>query len=135
MAFMVWNDKLSVGVKIIDDDHKILLGLANKLWAAMATRRRKQVLGEILDELVSYTAFHFAREEEIFGQTGFPEAAEHKKQHDKLTNQVLEIQERYKKDSGVLTVEVMNFLKDWLYDHILGSDGEFGQYLNAKGIR
>jgi hemerythrin len=126
---------MSVGVKVIDDDHKNLLGLANKLWDSIIAQRGKQVLGDILDELVKYTTFHFEREEQLFAYTSYPDAARHKKEHDDLTKQVLAIQKRYKDGAPALTLEVMNFLKDWLYDHILGSDGRFGPYLNSKGIK
>lgn len=132
---MVWNDKLSVGVKVIDDDHKILLGMANKLWDAIIAQGGRQALEEILDQLVDYTTFHFAREEELFAYTAYPGAARHKKEHDDLTKQVLEIQERYRNGAPALTLEVMSFLKDWLYDHILDSDGKFGPHFNAKGVR
>jgi hemerythrin-like metal-binding protein len=132
---MVWNDKLSVGVKAIDDDHKVLLGLANKLWDSITAERGKQVLDDILDELVKYTTYHFEREEQLFAYTSYPDASEHKKQHDDLTKRVLEIQKRYREGAPALTLEVMNFLKDWLYDHILRSDVRFGPYLNSKGIK
>jgi len=132
---MAWNDKLSVGVKVIDDDHKQLVGLANQLYDAIAAKRGKQELEAILNGLVDYTTFHFTREEELFAKTSYPDAARHKVQHDDLTRQVLQIQARYHAGSTALTLEVMVFLKDWLYDHILGSDLEFGPYLNSKGIR
>jgi hemerythrin len=135
MPFMVWNDKLSVGVKLIDNDHKKLLGMANHLYDAIAAQRGKQELERILSELVEYTTFHFAREEELFSRTGYPEAARHKIEHDELTTQVLRIQARYHGGSQALTLEVMIFLKDWLFDHILGSDVRFGPHFNAKGVQ
>jgi hemerythrin-like metal-binding protein len=131
---MVWNDRLSVGVAVIDEDHKKLLGLTNELYDAIVDRRGKEVLGRILDDLVDYTTFHFAREEQLFSQIGYQFAAEHKKIHDELIRQVTEIQGRYRNGSPALTLEVMDFLKSWLFDHILGSDAKYAPSFKAKGI-
>lgn len=134
MPLMVWSDRLSVGVKLIDDDHKRLLSLANDLHDAIVDRRGKEQLGNTLEELLNYTRFHFAREEQFFLETTYAEAATHKVEHDGLTAQVEQIQVRFNAGSPALTLEVMNFLKDWLFDHILGSDAKFGPHLNSRGI-
>jgi len=134
MPLMAWNDKLSVGVAVIDDDHKILLGMANELYDAILARRGKEIVGDILDQLVSYTQFHFAREEQFFASTGYPDAARHTKVHEALTKQVLDIQDRHNRGTQTLTLEAMTFLNDWLFDHILGADAKYGPYLNSKGI-
>jgi hemerythrin len=135
MPLMVWNDKLSVNIKVIDDDHQKLLSMVNELYDAIAAMRSKQVLGRLLNELVAYTEYHFAREEEFFANTGYKDAAAHKKEHSNLTKKVLEIQKRYNNGTQPITLEIMVFLKDWLFDHILGSDAKFGPHLNARGIR
>jgi hemerythrin len=136
MPLMTWNDKLSVGVKVLDDDHKKLIGIINELNEGLSLGQGKEVLGKVLDELVSYTKVHFAREEEYFAKTGYAAAADHKKEHDALARQVIEIQAKYKSGAvTTLSLEVMRFLKRWLTNHIQGSDQEYGPHLNAKGIR
>ena len=135
MLFMTWNDKLSVGVKQVDDDHRKLLAMANNLYEAIEAGRGKQDLEKTLDDLLDYTTFHFAREEELFFRTGYPGAVRHKKEHDNMIKQVLQIQARYRVGSQPLTLEVMVFLKDWLFDHILVSAARYGPHLNASGIR
>ena len=92
MALMTWTDKLSVGVGVIDDDHKKLVGMVNELYDAMQAGHGKEKLGRILDDLVKYTKFHFAREEKFFAETGYPAAGPHKQQHEALTRQVLDVQ-------------------------------------------
>jgi hemerythrin-like metal-binding protein len=135
MSFMEWNDKMSVGVESLDKDHQKLMKMVNELHDAMKAGHGKEPLGKILDALTNYTRVHFAREERFFVQTDYPAAAEHKKQHDELTRQVVDVQQKYKDGAtSLLTVEVMNFLKDWLLNHIQGSDKKYGPYLNSKGI-
>jgi len=135
MPLMTWTDKLSVGVGVIDDDHKKLVGMVNELYDAMQAGHGKASLGRILDGLVQYTKFHFAREEKFFAQTGYPAAVPHKQEHDALTRQVLDVQQKYAAGAGsTLSLDVLHFLKDWLVKHIQGSDQKYQPHLNAKGI-
>jgi hemerythrin-like metal-binding protein len=134
MAFFNWSDDLSVGVKASDDDHKKLIDMLNRLHEAMKSGQGKDVVGKVLDDLVTYTKFHFAREEEFFAMTGYP-AVEHKKEHRELVKQAEELQSRYKSGERVLSIETMDFLKDWLTVHIQGTDRKYTDHLNAAGIR
>jgi len=123
MPLMTWNERLAVGVKVLDDDHKKLVGMVNQLYDAIQTGHGKDSLGKILDGLIDYTKVHFAREEQFFAQTGYGASVAHKKEHDDLARQVLDVQAKYKAGvNGTLSLEVMNFLKNWLVTHIQGSD-------------
>jgi hemerythrin len=133
---MVWNDKFSVGVAAIDNEHKRLVQMLNELYDAIQAGRGKDALGKILDGLIAYTAGHFAHEERLFAETGYPASAAHTKEHEDLKKQVLDVQAKYRAGAtGVLSLEVMNFLKNWLVVHIQGSDRKYGPHLNAKGIK
>jgi hemerythrin-like metal-binding protein len=132
---MVWNDRLSVGIEVIDNDHKRLVGIANQLYDAIGARRNKQILGGLLDELSEYTAGHFAREEEIFRSTGYADAVEHTAQHREYLEQVASLIERHKNGSKGVTLELMNGLKNSLFDHVLGSDAKYIPHLRAQGYR
>ena len=65
----------------------------------------------------------------------YPEYIHHKCEHEQLTQTVLDFQSKFQKNEVGLTIEVMNFLKDWLCQHILGSDKKYGPFLNAQGVR
>jgi len=135
MPLMTWNEQMSVGVKVLDEDHKKLVAMINELHEGLKAGHGKDVLGKILDGLVSYTKFHFQREQQLFARTGYPEAEAHKKLHDDLTKQVLDVQSKFK--SGAVTclsLDVMEFLKNWLTNHIQGTDKKYGPHLNSKGI-
>ena len=134
MAFFSWSDNLSVGVKASDDDHKKLIEMLNRLYEGMKNRQGKEVVGKVLDDLVSYTKYHFAREEEFFAKTGYPDV-EHKKEHKELVKQAEELQSRYKNGEAALSIETLDFLKDWLNTHIQGTDKKYSGHLNAAGIR
>ena len=75
MPLMEWNEKLAVGVALLDADHHKMVGMINDLYDAIKTGNSKEVLGLILDRLVNYTRFHFSHEEQFFARTNYPEAA------------------------------------------------------------
>jgi len=136
MALFVWNQKLSVGIASIDDQHKKLVMLVNQLHDGMMSGQGKQMLGGVLKNLITYTDIHFKHEEQLFAHTGYPDAAAHKQHHDDLVRQVREIAAKYDSAGpGALTIPVMNFLKEWLTNHIMGDDKKYSAHLTAKGVR
>lgn len=124
---------MSVGVKASDDDHKKLVDLINLLHDGMREGHGKEVVGKVLNDLVSYTKVHFAREEEYFAKTGYP-AAEHKREHQSLVKQAVDLQARYYAGDQALSVDTLTFLRDWLTNHIQVSDKAYSVYLNAHGV-
>ena len=136
MPLMTWTESMSVGVKVLDEDHKKLVGLVNELHDGILAGKRQEALGHVLDELVRYTGVHFGREEQYFSTTGYAAAAEHKKEHDQLIKQAQDLQARYKGGAtSMLSLETMGFLKGWLAHHIQEIDKKYGPHLNSKGIR
>lgn len=135
MPLMTWTEKLSVGVRVLDEDHQRLVAMVNELYDSMQAGHGKETLGRILNDLVTYTKVHFEREEKFFAETGYPAGAAHKQEHDALTRQVLEVQHKYLSGAGAaLSIDVLRFLKSWLIKHIQGSDQKYRQHLNAKGL-
>jgi hemerythrin len=136
MAFMEWNDSLSVGVAALDGEHQKLIGMVNELYESMKKGQSKEVMGKTLAGLISYCGVHFAHEEKLFAQTNYPATAAHKQEHENLNKQVLELQAKYKADiGGAVSVDLMNFLRSWLVNHIMGTDKKYTAHLNANGIK
>lgn len=129
MAMITWNDTFSVQVEELDNQHKRLIGLINQLHDAMIEGKGRAVLASILDELVDYTQTHFATEEVMMKKCDYPGLAEHKEAHDDLTQKVKEFQERYRKGQVSVSVELMNFLHDWVVNHVLSMDKRYAPYL------
>lgn len=129
MAFITWNESLSVGVPLVDDDHKILIELINQLEDGVGDNEETAVLGTVLDALIDYTVYHFAREEKVMEACGFPEMNDHVGEHRDLTSRVRGIQRRFRDgDHDALGKETLDFLKDWLTHHILKSDMAYRRF-------
>ena len=134
MSLLAWSSVFSVGVTEIDNQHKKLVDMANRLNDAMKAGQGKEAIGKVLNELVSYTATHFAYEERLMDQHKYPMSPEHKQEHKDLVKTVLDFKAKFEKGDAALTAEIMTFLRDWLTKHIMNSDKKFGKDLNTKGV-
>jgi hemerythrin-like metal-binding protein len=134
MSILNWSDALSVNIKELDQQHQCLIEIINKLHDSMKSGKGDSVIGPILSDLLSYTQFHFSTEEKYFQQFAYPHGLMHKKQHNDLTKKAKDLKVDFDKGKITISIEVMNFLKDWLKDHILGSDKQYAPFLNSKGL-
>ncbi len=132
MALLNWSDDLSVKVNGLDNQHKKLVDLINDLHNAMKEGKGKEKLGAILNELISYTKYHFSAEEKLMQDKNYPGYRQHKDEHDALTKKVIEFSDQFAAGSVFLSNEVLVFLKDWLVDHIKGTDKKYSPYMKAE---
>ena len=129
-----WSDSLSVGIVSIDDQHKVLIDLINKLFEQLQTGSAKVGVGEALDKLIAYTETHFQYEEKLFARHDYAEQQEHQAIHRKLVDQVLEFQKQFQRGEQDVSLELMEFLKDWLLNHIKKTDRKYSSFLLSKGV-
>ena len=134
MAFFIWNESYSVKIARMDEQHKKLFSLLDELGTAMLAGTVRETFGKILRGLAEYAKTHFAQEELLLKQYGYPGYNWHKKLHEEFINQVESFQKEF--DSGVaLPIKVSVYLRDWLSNHILKVDQQYSAFLNAKGVR
>jgi hemerythrin len=124
-----WREDYSVHIPQIDVQHQQLVAIINELHAAMLQGTANAALGRILDELVRYAQSHFAYEEAMLQQRGYSSLTVHRAEHQKLTQQVADLQERFRAGKLTLSVQVMQFLKEWLANHILTRDMQYAKEL------
>ena len=135
MALITWDDSFSVNVADIDRQHQKLISMINELNDAMKQGKGKDILGKIVNGLISYTATHFKTEENYFERFGYPDANQHKKEHIAFVQKVSDFKNGFEKGKLSLSIEVMNFLSDWLQNHIKGTDKKYSQFFNGKGLK
>ena len=132
---MVWGPKIQLGIKEIDDQHKVLVDLINKLYRAMKQGSGYRIVDQIMKELTDYTKFHFGFEEKQFQKFGYPELEEHKEIHRNLVAKVVDFQNQLRGGKANVTMDLMNFLVDWLQTHILKVDRKYLPYLQGKILK
>jgi hemerythrin len=136
MAVMIaWSDEFSVDIQEIDEQHKCLVGLINKLYEALARKDSADVIEQVFDELIRYTRVHFSVEECLMRLFDYEGYEEHKKIHDKIVDRVNILQAQFKAGDHGVGMELLYFLKDWLMDHIQRVDKKYAGHLMAHGVR
>lgn len=135
MDFIRWKEEYSVQVEEIDEQHKKLFSIINRLADAMKIGKGRDVLDAVLTELVAYTEYHFNTEERLFEKHGYPEHEDHKQMHDDLVNKAQDLKAAFDSGNTKISVDVMLLLSNWLNNHILEVDKRYGPYLKGKGVQ
>lgn len=129
-----WSARYSVKVNAMDAQHKRLFEIINELYTAVRSGHGKDVAGGVLRHLIDYTVQHFAAEEKLMEQNGYPSLAAHRAEHRALTDKVLAFKKDFDGGAVGITPELMSFLQNWLTNHIQTVDQKYGDFLNSKGV-
>ncbi len=133
-AVIRWAETLSVGVPIIDADHKRLLGLVAEVIQAYNSGLDHATLLRLADALIEYTRHHFSREESFLEEVSYSQLAEHRKEHAALAADLDEVRQRMETAEGAVPVADVLFLQTWLLDHIICSDLAYASVFRAATI-
>ncbi len=134
MPLISWSDNYSVEVNSIDKQHQMLFDMLNNLHDAMKTGKGSKLAPTILKNLVEYTREHFAVEESLMFRAHYPDFARHKAEHDKLTAEVVRMVRDFENGKVPLSMNLLDFLRNWLQTHIVGSDKKYTACLQSAGI-
>ena len=127
-----WDDRLSLGVAEIDEQHRQLIGHCNDMIEAVHKGRGQEAVAKVFTRLREYTATHFAAEERYMERIGYPGLAGHRAAHADMVQRVKEYQRRLYQHEELAPAEVRSFLKDWLVTHLLGEDMKIAAFVKAK---
>ncbi|BAE51899.1 bacteriohemerythrin [Paramagnetospirillum magneticum] len=130
---LVWRDEYSVNIQRIDNHHRRLFEMSNRLIEAVRLSKGKAEIGEALDFLMGYAMYHFSEEEALLERYGYPEGAGHASRHRRLMAQARELEEHLA-SAAISADEVLTFLQDWIVNHILMEDRRYAPFINSKGV-
>ena len=133
---ITWGEKLSCGIKIIDDQHKCLVDLVNELFnhASGDAVQERDYFNKVIHEIVSYVRTHFAAEERILLATKFSGYAEHKSEHENFVQDILKNVRDYEAGKHFSLSTFTRFLRDWILSHIALRDKQYFEYFKKKAI-
>ncbi len=135
MALIGWSNDLSVGIAEIDVQHKKLVALINQLHDAMLAGKGKEATAPVLKELGRYVGTHFSCEEKYMQQFKYPRFAEHKAQHAALTAKAQDFVAKFESGQAALSMDLMNFLREWLTGHIKITDRAYSDCFRTNGLK
>lgn len=128
MAWYEWNKSLDIHVSEMNDEHKVLIDLMNRLHEEAQAGKPKEVLQHTFHELMKYTRQHFQDEEQYMYSINYPGLPTHRLIHAKLLTQLDGHYEDFRKGDGTVGAAVFDFLKVWLNAHIRGIDIQYGEH-------
>jgi hemerythrin len=132
---IVWKESYKLGIRGVDEDHFILVGMISQLEEAVYSGQGRTSAKQLLRNLVSYVKVHFTREERLMKSHQYPDLPAHRALHDGFARTILEFQESYQQGHLDLADEVLHYLKDWLIGHILGPDRLASSHLLERGVK
>ena len=127
---IAWSDTYSVGIKLLDDQHKALIDFVNDLFnhATGNSDEEHAYFQKVIQQATQYISEHFVTEEECMLATNFPGYTEHKTAHDKFKFAVVKSVNDYKAGKILTLNNFADFLKDWVSSHVDMLDKQYGLY-------
>ena len=135
MESIQWQERYSVGVSAIDQQHRGLLEIINRIIKSVDEKAEWQSTSVMIDSLVNYAYNHFAVEERYMLDADYPGVMPHIALHLDFIRKVFSLSRDAKQNGAVSQQEILSFLGEWYASHILKIDREYMPYLAAKGIK
>ena len=130
-----WQDEYCVGIGAIDEHHRHIFQLLNRLHEVMLLHEGCAALGPLLDELIVYVRWHFAAEELLMQAFAFPEALAHELEHERQLRVMLELREQIADGGEPLITPLLEYMGSWLIRHIVTTDRHYSAFFAERGAR
>ncbi|MDR2964689.1 MAG: bacteriohemerythrin [Treponema sp.] len=134
---VTWSNRYSMGIKLIDDQHKGLLDFVNELFnnSTGDEEAEREYFNKVMAKAVDYVKVHFATEERYMLGTGFPDYFAHKKTHQQFIIKVVESIKDFQRGKRLVLVSFARFLKDWVLSHVAMEDVKYSEYFKKIATR
>jgi len=137
MSLIAWKDEFSLGINEIDEQHKKMLSIINKLYNLFEEKKHEDQIEieKVIKEMADYAIYHFETEEKYFQLFGYEKREEHEEIHNQYRQKIDAWKLRYEenKDKSVF-FEISTFLHDWWIWHINNTDREYVPFMRANGV-
>lgn len=139
MEKIEWDNQFNINISEIDHQHQILVKTLNDAQFTLAEDESLENLSSITEDLLSYALYHFDTEEDLMSKYKYDETKpdeynQHIKQHRDFSSKVVEIRESIKNGKMIHSEELIDFLKNWLINHINKTDKKLGIYIDEQKV-
>lgn len=134
MHIVPWNEKLTLGIEIVDEQHYEFLKRANKFIIKYLAEKKEEAVKEELEYLQDYLQYHFQTEETFQYESIYPDYLKHQAEHKQLIFRVKEMTIKLldMENREMIMKDFADFIQDWVINHILTSDLKFANYYNKN---
>ncbi|MBD3402329.1 bacteriohemerythrin [candidate division GN15 bacterium] len=129
MVFVEWRDDYNINVATVDQQHRSLVELINKLHESLERGDDREEIGNVFRALVDYTIYHFAEEEKLMANSHMPDLDDHQARHRQFTARLSDLLVQWGMGEEIDTTDLLEYLKSWLVRHILVDDMAIGKHL------
>lgn len=119
MPLFTWDKKYSVNNNELDEHHKTIFDIFNRLYDDCVGRHKPQSIDPLIEETISYTKYHFSAEEQHMKNIGYKDINKHIAEHREFTKRILQLQQVADADEQQTKKELIALLGDWLLHHII----------------
>ncbi len=134
MDKIIWQDSYSVGVRRLDDQHKKIIHVCNKLIELNDVRVDSEIISSTLNELIKYTLEHFELEEKMMAENNYPEYSSNKAQHKLFMKKTTAFCLDTMAHKATIPDDILTFLINWWVNHILISDMKYKSFFSENLI-
>ena len=134
MEIISWRNEFSVGVKAMDEQHKKLIGMINKLIEEQKVLTDPKTIADLLTEMTDYAQVHFRAEEYLMAEYGYEHKSQQEQQHQKFIDTTIAFYSASDLGPNVLSTALLDYLRTWLIGHILKEDMKYKDFFNSKGL-
>jgi hemerythrin-like metal-binding protein len=131
-ALIQWKDSFNTGYQRVDNQHKELVKLINELYDIQNKDGTNDSLRRVFKKLFDYTVNHFSMEEKLMKEYDYDNYIDHKEEHMKFITKIHELKEEFLTGNSMVQLNILNFLKEWLLTHIIGTDKVTFIQINKK---
>ena len=135
MQKITWTENFSVGVPVLDAQHKRFILMVNGLADNCQTKADLAIVANVLSRMKSYSNEHFSMEERLMRQYQFPGVEEHKNEHQTFLRKLMDYCIVVTFHIDIEPRKLMLYLHDWWHNHILQEDMKYKPYLAGKPVR
>lgn len=129
-----WDASCSVKVAELDRQHQQLFSTVAELEHALRAGRADDVINQLLEQVIEHTITHFATEERLMEECGFPGLDAHRRDHQELSKKLTSLNLSNLAGGHGVPAALLAFLQAWLQEHILKTDKEYTGFLNTRGV-
>ncbi len=130
-----WTTEFSVGVVVLDEQHKRMIAVINSLARQSGTTVDSEVVSEALTRMAEYSNIHFTEEEWLLREYGYPDLAAHKAEHKEYIERMVKFCDATSLRVDSVPDRLLHFLKEWWVKHILVEDRKYKEFFEAQGVR
>lgn len=135
MKIVEWKDEYNVGVEIIDQQHQSFFGMLNDLSTVIAKQKEKEKLMEIYGRVLDYANFHFQTEEKYFKEFDYKNTDKHIATHNAYREKIKSLKDNLENDTIVASFDLINYMEDWMINHILNEDRKYIKCFHENGLK